>query len=109
MCLVAGSALSVNKICILFPRMMINLKMNPKEPVSEEDSVSISDWPETAYLAKLLSNNFRSSDRGRNPRHGVQNDPICLVQLSAYTRIYSKVEDSKSKNKRHVDTKYMND
>ena len=87
--------------------MMINLKLNPKEPVSEEDSISVSDWPETAYLAKLLSNNFRSTDRGHDPRHGIQNDPICLVQLSVYTRIYSKVEDSKSK--RHVDTEYMND
>ena len=77
MCLIVGSALSVNKIGTLFPRMMNNLKLNHNEPVCEEDSVSVLDWPEIAYLAKLLSYNFRSIDRGHDPRHGIQNDPIC--------------------------------
>ena len=47
-------------------------------PYLEEDSVSASDWPEVAYLAKLLSD-FRSVDRGHDPIYGIRNHPICLV------------------------------
>ena len=109
MCLIVGSALSVNKIGTLFPRMMNNLKLNHNEPVCEEDSVSVLDWPEIAYLAKLLSYNFRSIDRGHDPRPGITNDPICVVCQRIYVniRIYPKVEDYETENKTRVDTVRM--
>ena len=54
---------------------------------------------------KLISDNFQSADRGHNPRHGIWNDPVCLVKLSVFILIYSKAEDYKTENKMHVDTK----
>ena len=45
----------------------------------EEELVSVSVWPELLYLANLISDNFWSTDWGHNPRHGIWNDPICLV------------------------------
>ena len=45
-------------------------------------SVSVSDWTEIAYFAKLVSNIFRLVDRGHDPRHGIRNDLVCLVHLS---------------------------
>ena len=41
----------------------------------EEESV----WPGISYLDNLISDHFRSVDRGHNPRHGIWNNPICLV------------------------------
>ena len=52
--------------------------------------VSGSDWPEIAYFAKLISNIFLLVDSGHDLRHGVWNDPVCLVcqciMLSEFTQ-----------------------
>ena len=60
------------------------MKPNPNVPYLEEESVSVSDWPEITYLAKLTSDNFQSIVRGHNPSHGIWNDPICLVRLLVF-------------------------
>ena len=67
----------------------------------KEDSVSV---PEIAYLAKLVSDIFRSVSREHSPRNWIWNEPVCLVMLSAYISIYLKVEDYETRNKRCVDT-----
>ena len=51
-------------------------------PYLEEESVSILlllAWPEIAYLAKLISDNFWSFDRGQDSRQGFWNEPVRLV------------------------------
>ena len=61
MCLTVGSAQSVNNIHTLFQRIVNYLKSNPNESVfgsGRGDLVSVSDWPEIADLAKLLSDNY---------------------------------------------------
>ena len=75
-------------------------------PYWKEDSVSVLDSPVIAYLVKLISNIFRSVDRGHNHRNRIWNEAVYLVILSAYIRIYLKVEDYETKNKTCVDTKY---
>ena len=73
-------ALSVNTIRILFRRMtMIYLNRIFTNPYLEEESVSVSDWPKIAYLAKLISNSFPSIDRGNDPWHRIWNGPVHLV------------------------------
>ena len=73
------------KKCVHLQKMtMINMKPNPNVPYLEEESVSVSDWPEITYLAKLTSDNFQSIVRGHNPSHGIWNDPICLVRLLVF-------------------------
>ena len=71
-------------------------------PYLEEESVLRI---RLARNRKLISDNFQSADRGHNPRHGIWNDPVCLVKLSVFILIYSKAEDYKTENKMHVDTK----
>ena len=73
--LIVGSALSVDKICILFWKTkMSNFKTGFKQTKSSgRRSASISDWPEIAYFVKLISNIFQLVDRGHNPRHGIWN------------------------------------
>ena len=39
----------------------------------------VSDWPEIAYFAKLISNIFRSVDREHDPRHDIWNNSVCLL------------------------------
>ena len=79
-CLVVGSAFSVNKICILFWRKtMLYLNQILTNPYLEEESVSVLFRLEIAYLAKLISDNFWSVNRGHNPRHGIWNNPMCNV------------------------------
>jgi len=51
------------------------------------------------YLAKLISEIFQSIDRSHDPRKRIWNKPLCLVILSAYISIYSKVEDYETENK----------
>ena len=46
------------------------------------------------------SNIFRVIDRGHDPRNGIWNYPTGLVKLSAYSSIYSKVEDYETERKR---------
>ena len=41
------------------------------EPFLEEESVSVSDWPEIAYIPKLISDYFWSVDRGLDPRNKI--------------------------------------
>ena len=83
----------------------------------EEESVSISAWPEFSYFAHLIGDNFQSINRGHQPRHGILNDPICLVcqHVSEFTQIqktmklkYSenKMKLKYSENKMHVHTIY---
>ena len=87
---------------------MINLKPIPNvmKPLSGRRIGLLSEWPEITYLAKLISDIFQSIDRGHDPRHGIWNEPICLVTLSAYICIYSKAEDYETENKLHIDTEY---
>ena len=40
---------------------------NPNKLISGLESVAVSVWPE-AYLAKLISDHFRSIDRGHDPK-----------------------------------------
>ena len=79
------------------------MKPNPNEPVSGR---RIGLRIRLARNCKLISNNFQSGDGGHDPRHGIWNDPMCLVKLSVFIIIYSKAEDYKTKNKMHVDTEY---
>ena len=72
----------------------------------KEDSVSVSDWPEITYLAKLISGIFWSVDRRHDSRNRIWNEPMCLVLLSAYISVYIKVEDYETQNKMCVDTEY---
>ena len=98
---------------------MIYLNQILTNPYLEEESVSGSIWPEILYLANLISDNFQSTDTDRrhNPRHGIWNDPICLVcqHVSEFTQIqktmklkYSenKMKLKYSENKMHVHTIY---
>ena len=63
-----------------------------------EESVSASVWPETLYLANLISDNFRSINRGHNPRHRIGNDPICLVfqNLLKCRRLWNQKQNAHS-------------
>ena len=63
---------------------------------------------EIAYLGKQISDTFRAINRGYDPRNEICNNPIGLVILSAYNRVYLKVEDYKTKNKTHANTE-LND
>ena len=54
---------------------------------------------EIAHLSNMTSDILQVADRGHDPRNGIWNDPLCLVMLSAYSRINLKVEDYKTKNK----------
>ena len=59
---------------------MINLKpvqTNSYRPGRK--SVSVLNWPEIAYFAKLISNIFQLVDGGHDPRHGIWNDPVYVV------------------------------
>ena len=79
--------LSVNKICLLFWRMMINLKPIVMNQYLEEESVSLSGWNKNHILglAKLISDVFWSVNWRHNHRNGIWNDdPIYLVILSVY-------------------------
>ena len=60
---------------------MISLKQILMNPYLEEELVSVLliVRPEIAYFAKLISDNFRSIDRGHTPRLGIWNDQIGLV------------------------------
>ena len=61
--LVFSSILSVNKICILFRRKtMIYLNRILTNPILKEELVSVLVRPEIADLAKLISDNFWSTD-----------------------------------------------
>ena len=70
---------------------MIYLNRILTNPYLEEESVSVSVWPEILYLAKLIGDHFQSLDRGQDPRHGIWNDPICLVcqHISKFTQMQS--------------------
>ena len=72
----------------------------------EEESVSLPDWPEITYHAKLISDNFQSANRGHDPKHGTRNNPMCLVYLSVCIIIYSNVVDYEAVNKTRTDIKY---
>ena len=61
----------------------------------EEDLVSVPVWPEIAYLAKLKT--WSQTWNLEWPS---------MPSLSAYRRIYPKIEDYETKNKIHVDIKY---
>ena len=76
--------------------------MNPCR--SGRRSASISDWPEIAYFAKLISNIFRLVHGGYDPRHWNLEWPSMPSLLAYYIRIYSKVEDYETKNKTRVDS-----
>ena len=76
------------------------------KPYLKEDSLSVSDWPEIVYHAKLISGIFWSVDRRCDSRNRIWNEPVCLVILSAYISIYLKVEDYETQNKMRVDTEY---
>ena len=104
--LIVGSALSVNKICIIFQKTkMINLKPNLNPYRSRRRSVSISNWPEITYFAKLISNIFQLVDRGNNTKHGIWNNPVCLVyQRIVLSEFTQTVEDYETENKTWVDT-----
>ena len=103
--LIAGSDPSVNKMCILFRKTkMIHLKPNQNLYRSGRRSVSVSDWPEITYFAKLISNIFRLVDRGHDPRHWNLERPSMPSLLAYNIRIYSKVEDYATENKTHVNT-----
>ena len=79
MCLIVSSALSVNKISILFKKKkMINLKPNSNKP--------IQIWKKTGscirlarHFAELISDIFWSIDGGHNPRYGIWNHRACLL------------------------------
>ena len=58
---------------------------------------SVPDRPEIAYLAKLLSDNFRLVDRGHDHRRGIWNDPVCLVCQHIY--IYDLVPKGVHENR----------
>ena len=70
----------------------------------EEESVSISAWPEFSYFAHLIGNNFQSINRGHQPRHGILNNPICLV--CQHVSVYSNAEDYETENKMSSHTEY---
>ena len=57
--------------------MTFSITISAQNPYLEEESVSILFRLEITYLAKLISDNFQSVDRGHDPRHGIWNDPIC--------------------------------
>ena len=59
---------------------------------------------EIAYCGKLISG-YYGVNRRNDPRNGIWNDPIDSVILSAYSSVYSKVEDYKTQNKTHSDIK----
>ena len=106
--LIVRSALSLNKICILFRKTkMINLKLNPNPYRPGRRSVSVSDWPEITYFSKLISNIFRLVDRGNDPRHGIWNNPVCLVCqrtiLSEFTQS-RRLQNRKQNMCRHLNT-----
>lgn len=61
---------------------------------------------ENAYHNKLISDIFQATDRGHDPRNGIQNNPKGLVILSAYGSSYSMVEDNETKNKKHTNIEY---
>ena len=76
------------------------------KPYLKEDSLSVSDWPEIMYHAKLNSGIFWSVNRRHDSRNRIWNEPVCLVILSAYISIYLKVEDYETQNKMCIDTEY---
>ena len=87
---------------------MIYLNQILTNPYLEEESVSGSTWPEILYLANLISDHFQSIDGRHNPRHGIWNDPICLVcqHVSEFTQMQKTMKLKYSENKMHVHTIY---
>ena len=84
---------------------MINLKPNLNLYRSRRRSFSVSDWPEIMYFAKLISNVFQLVKRGNNTRHGIWNNPVCLVcQRIVLSEFTQKIEDYETENKTCVDT-----
>ena len=65
----------------------------------EKDLESVPDWPETAYLAKLLSDHFRLVDREHDHRRGIWNDPVCLVCQHIYINSYIYIHTHKNLSK----------
>ena len=67
--------------------------------------VPISDWLEIAYFAKLISNIFLVLDIGHDLRHGIWNDPVCLVCQHIISE-FSVFTDYETENKTCVDIEY---
>ena len=61
---------------------------------------------EVAYHNKLISDIFQATNRGHDPRNGIQNNPKGLVILSAYGSSYSMAEDNETKNEKHTNIEY---
>ena len=109
--LIVGSALSVNKICILFRKKeTINLKPNSNKPVLIWKKIGSRITIRLArHFAELISDIFWSIDGGHDPKYGIWNHPVCLLCQHVncnIIRIYSKVEDYKIENKTRVNTEY---
>ena len=90
MCLIVGSALSVNKICILFQKKKtINLELNSNKPVYIWKKIG-SRIRLARHFAKLTCDIFQSIDGGHDPRYGIWNQAVCLlcqcVILSEFTQ-----------------------
>ena len=83
----------------------------------EPKLVFLSDWNrkregETgnripSRLGKLISDIFQAMNRWHCLRNGIWNKSIGLFILLAYSSIYWNVEDYKTKNRTHVDIKYV--
>ena len=107
MCLIVGSALFVNKICILFQKKKtINLKPNSLRTHIDLEE----DWfPYQAGQTFCQTDQWYFPVRWRRTQSQIWNlEPSSMPTLSACNiiRIYSKVEDYKIKNKTCVDTEY---
>ena len=61
---------------------------------------------EVAYHNKLISDIFQATNRGHDPRNGIQNNLKGLVILSAYGSSYSMAEDNETKNEKHTTIEY---
>ena len=102
MYLIVGSALSVNKIRILFPKKTHNLKPNSNKPVQIWKKIG-SRIRLARHFAKLISDIFQSTDRGHDPRYGIWNQAVCLfcqcviLILSEFTQ-RQKIMKSKTKH-----------
>ena len=74
--------MSVNKIRIFFLRMTViylnRILTNPYIWKNNWTPYQAGQW-EITYPAKLIGDNFRSVDRRHDPKHGIWNNPVCLV------------------------------
>ena len=78
-------------------------------PYLEEESVNLPDWPEIAYLAELISDNFQSVDkwqRTRSQTWNLEQSNLHSLTVSVYHNLLIGTRLRNWRKKMYADTEY---